>query len=405
MNTTLLRVAVCLAVSSLAGLPVLSAENQSQVLSKEVLDAYSAQKDELAAAILLYRNDNYTQAIPALKKLADTSNPIAGYYYASCLESDSGINQDTTTAKALYNTFFPKVKYLAINTKDALAQHVLGLMYKNGEGTTINNPEAIKWAQKSADQGYPQAQSSLAKMYEVGKGVPKNNAIALKWYRKAAEQGDAYSQDKVKEIIQAAVMSSNASITVAPAEKHEVLSNNVTHWFNCVNRDESSEDMNQWRKIIDAVNKTVYGENEFERNRDKANVPKRLAEIKSNIYGIKLLVSLPSYNFNSKSYNLSGELHPNCMRGDFLNGHITFPAVKIDDNVAERIHTQNTSGFTQEIIFRYSRMQTMEEAYAEHIRIAGPFTSREDFIGSPGPLFRILSSKITLSGYGEIYSK
>jgi len=45
----------------------------------------------------------------------------------------------------------------------------------------------MKWLQRAAKHGNPDAQNNLGQMYEDGEGVPKNYVLAAQWYRKAAE--------------------------------------------------------------------------------------------------------------------------------------------------------------------------------------------------------------------------
>jgi Trypsin-like peptidase domain/Sel1 repeat len=75
---------------------------------------------------------------------------------------------------------------------DANAQFFLGAYY-----FATNDTEAVKWFQKSANQGNVLAQSFLAVCYENGKGVSKDMVEAVKWYRKVAEQGGVYAQYRV----------------------------------------------------------------------------------------------------------------------------------------------------------------------------------------------------------------
>ena len=80
---------------------------------------------------------------------------------------------------------------------DASAQHNLGLMYYNGDGVPKSDAEAVKWYRLAAEQGDAAAQSNLGVMYAKGEGVPKNPAEAVKWYRKAADQGNAQAQSNL----------------------------------------------------------------------------------------------------------------------------------------------------------------------------------------------------------------
>ena len=45
------------------------------------------------------------------------------------------------------------------------------------------------WYRKDADEGHSWSQYSVGQMYENGEGVAKNIPEAKKWYQKAAEQG------------------------------------------------------------------------------------------------------------------------------------------------------------------------------------------------------------------------
>ena len=64
----------------------------------------------------------------------------------------------------------------------------------------INDKEAAKWYQKSAEYGYARAQYDLAYLYSEGIGVDKNMGEAIKWYRKAAEQGHKEAKEKLKQL-------------------------------------------------------------------------------------------------------------------------------------------------------------------------------------------------------------
>ena len=67
-------------------------------------------------------------------------------------------------------------------------------MYANGQGVKQDFKEAFKWLQKSADQGFAEAQFVLGMMYQMGEGVEKDLKEAVKLIRKAADQGNAMGQ-------------------------------------------------------------------------------------------------------------------------------------------------------------------------------------------------------------------
>ena len=72
---------------------------------------------------------------------------------------------------------------------EAIAQYYLGLMYRDGQGTTKSYTQAMIWFQKAADQNYAEAQYDLGNMYFTGRGVNQDTEQAFEWYQKAANQG------------------------------------------------------------------------------------------------------------------------------------------------------------------------------------------------------------------------
>ena len=63
-------------------------------------------------------------------------------------------------------------------------------MYINGRGVARDDPEAVRWYRRAAEQGYATGQFNLGFMYENGRGVRRDRVEAVRWYRMAAEQGD-----------------------------------------------------------------------------------------------------------------------------------------------------------------------------------------------------------------------
>ena len=67
-------------------------------------------------------------------------------------------------------------------------------MYFQGNGVLQDYEQAVRWYQKSADQGDSGAQVLLGVMCSEGKGVLQNHIEAGKWYRRAAQQGNSTGQ-------------------------------------------------------------------------------------------------------------------------------------------------------------------------------------------------------------------
>ena len=77
------------------------------------------------------------------------------------------------------------------------AQHMLGLMYAEGEGVPKNHAEANVWLRKAAEAGLPDAQLSLGLMHKQGLGVPPDSVAAYAWFSVAANSGN---EDARKEL-------------------------------------------------------------------------------------------------------------------------------------------------------------------------------------------------------------
>jgi hypothetical protein len=66
---------------------------------------------------------------------------------------------------------------------------------------TENDPEAVKWYQKSANQDYAKAQYQLGKCYLNGEGIAKDETKAKTWLKKAVrnkKDGDEI-KDKIRK--------------------------------------------------------------------------------------------------------------------------------------------------------------------------------------------------------------
>eukprot|EP00927_Polykrikos_kofoidii_P066291 TRINITY_DN61919_c0_g1_i1.p1 TRINITY_DN61919_c0_g1~~TRINITY_DN61919_c0_g1_i1.p1 ORF type:complete len:377 (-),score=43.18 TRINITY_DN61919_c0_g1_i1:97-1227(-) len=77
---------------------------------------------------------------------------------------------------------------------DAVAQHILGMMFSQGNGAPKDDVQAFHWTRLAAEGGLVNAQFSLGTMYVEGHGTVANNSNALQWYERAATRGDASAQ-------------------------------------------------------------------------------------------------------------------------------------------------------------------------------------------------------------------
>jgi TPR repeat protein len=74
---------------------------------------------------------------------------------------------------------------------DPKYQYWLGCAYEEGKkGFSKDYGKELEWLQKSADQGYPDAQARLGGMYINGTGVKRDLKKSIELHKLAAEQGD-----------------------------------------------------------------------------------------------------------------------------------------------------------------------------------------------------------------------
>ena len=82
----------------------------------------------------------------------------------------------------------------AAGNGDAEAQCKLADAYFLGNGVEQDEPKAVEWFRKSAEQGHAVAEYALGNCYFAGRGIEKDEAEAFKWFLKSAEHGYAVAQ-------------------------------------------------------------------------------------------------------------------------------------------------------------------------------------------------------------------
>ena len=68
---------------------------------------------------------------------------------------------------------------------DGQSKAIVGLMYRDGIGTSVNYEEALRWLKAGAIQDDYNAQLGLAQMYEVGIGTTPDANMAKMWRQRA----------------------------------------------------------------------------------------------------------------------------------------------------------------------------------------------------------------------------
>ena len=142
---------------------------------------------------------DYVQAEHWYRKAADQGDVDAmvrlGTMYYSGVE-EYGIRKDFNKAFHYYSS--------AANIGDAPAQFYLACLYLRGEGVEQNLEKAFEWTEKSAKQGFAEAQNELGRAYEHMKQDPDK---AIEWYQKAAAQGFELARQNLERIFENTVTS------------------------------------------------------------------------------------------------------------------------------------------------------------------------------------------------------
>jgi hypothetical protein len=87
------------------------------------------------------------------------------------------------------------------NKGDSLAQNYIGIHYYLGLGTEKNYKQAKEWFEKSAIQGFADAQYNLAVMYENGQYVKQDYVAAAMWYSLAIDLGNEHARRRMQGLL------------------------------------------------------------------------------------------------------------------------------------------------------------------------------------------------------------
>lgn len=107
---------------------------------------------------------------------------ILGWMY----ENGKGVSVDKSAALKWY--------LAAGNHNNIWSKQALATMYLQGEGTDVDTIQGLYWEKQAADQGNLDALNDLGHFYSWGIGVPKNVTKAEFYLQKAADQGSALGQ-------------------------------------------------------------------------------------------------------------------------------------------------------------------------------------------------------------------
>ncbi len=97
----------------------------------------------------------------------------------------------------------PASDQVAASAGDSGAQYRLGRAYISGFGVPLDQPTAVIWFRKSAEQGYPEGEVALANAFLTGQGVKEDDTQAFMWLDKAAAQRNVQAEVELGYVYEA----------------------------------------------------------------------------------------------------------------------------------------------------------------------------------------------------------
>jgi len=169
--------------------------------------SYTTAAEEIESLYYQASNCGVRASCAELIKLSAV-NPLAEAFYMAMICYGSGIEKDYKKAIEIAKHSFPwllnqsdKIEDEGMNSNSSLkmySQYLTGICYEQGIGTARDLPEAVKYYQMSADQGYAGAQSNLGFCFKHGLGVNESDIHeAIRLYRLGSEQGHATAQNNL----------------------------------------------------------------------------------------------------------------------------------------------------------------------------------------------------------------
>lgn len=136
---------------------------------------------------------NATLAARYYLMAAEKNHPESQTMIANCYLDGIGVEKDSATAYQWYNA--------AAENEQPHAIFMIGKQFARTDSLSgkkrLRNSPTLKYFEKAAKYGFPEAQWQLARFYETGRYVRKNKKKAFKWYLHAANNGHMQAQEKV----------------------------------------------------------------------------------------------------------------------------------------------------------------------------------------------------------------
>ncbi len=147
-------------------------------LNSEAIDGNIQSQFEFARHSIL---TDQKLAATWMERAARSGHVKAQYYFASMLETGSGIDRNYKTAVLWYRR-----SATIGNNEDA--QYALGRLYNTGVGVGHDPNEAVVWFKRSAQGGHAAAQFMAGRMFETGWGGKLDLIQSFVWYTLSNKQ-------------------------------------------------------------------------------------------------------------------------------------------------------------------------------------------------------------------------
>ena len=144
--------------------------------------AWAIEQSQIIQVEQLYKQKDFKAILAIIHPLAEQGDALAQALVGDMYKEGLGVKQDDVEAVKWYRK--------AADQGGLRSQYSLGVMYYNGVGVKQDYVEAAKWYRKAADKGYTMAQFNLGLMYRDGEGVKQNRTVAKEWLGKACDNGD-----------------------------------------------------------------------------------------------------------------------------------------------------------------------------------------------------------------------
>lgn len=162
---------------------------------EDSMNASLSEDEKLKQAWRFYHKKQYEKAFKLLAPFADKGDIQVQEALGNMYFEGNGVKKDYVRAFELFKNIAEQdvdpEKMLDSDISVMFSKFKLATMYEFGLEVEKDAMEAIKWYQKTAEQGFCEALLHIGNMYMTGKGVKQDDVQAFEWTKKSAEAGDA----------------------------------------------------------------------------------------------------------------------------------------------------------------------------------------------------------------------